>query len=90
MNGNAQGLKLKEGRDLRLAIHNQFALGQVGLHVRDHHYISRGHACILALPAANKQAWLRGIILAWETYLASKGCELEGMQNFMLQWLAQG
>jgi hypothetical protein len=61
---DAQGLKLKDGRALKEAVQNQLALGLDGLHAQDHHYISRGHACILALPADNKQAWLSGIRLA--------------------------
>ena len=87
---DAQGIKLQEGRALREAIQNQFVLGLDGLHVRDHHYISRGHVSILALPAANQRAWLSGISIARETYSASEARELEGMRNFMLHWLAQG
>jgi hypothetical protein len=87
---DAQGLKLKQGRDLLVAIQNQLALGLEGLHVRDHHYITRGNACILALPAANKQAWLSGILIARETYLTSEAREMGGMRTCMLHWLAQG
>jgi hypothetical protein len=87
---DAQGLKIQEGRDLLAAIQIQFALGLEGLHARDHHYISRGHACVHALPAANKKAWLRGIYIARETYLASEARELEGMQNLLIHWLAHG
>jgi hypothetical protein len=50
---DAQGLKLKEGRDLMAAI-TALALGVDGLHARDRHYITRGQDRILALPAANK------------------------------------
>jgi hypothetical protein len=64
-----------------VAIQNQFALGLEGLHARDHHYIICGHACILALPAANKKAWLSGIYITQEMYLASEARELEGTQN---------
>jgi hypothetical protein len=86
---NAQGLKLKLGRELLAAIQSQLALGLEGLHVWDHHYITHGNACILALPAANKQAWLSGILLiAWETYLNSEAREVGGMWNCMLHWLA--
>jgi hypothetical protein len=87
---DVQGLKLKQGRELLAAIQNQLALGLEGLHVRDHHYITRGSACILALPAANKQAWLSGILIARETYLDSEAREMGGMRNCMLHWLAQG
>ena len=87
---DAQGLKLKQGRDLLVAIQNQLALGLKGLHVWDHHYITRGNACILALPAANKQAWLSGILVAREAYLTSEAREMGGMRTCMLHWLAQG
>jgi hypothetical protein len=86
---DAQGLKLKQGWELLAAIQNQLALGIKGLHVRDHHYITHGNACILALPAANK-AWLSGILIAREMYLNSEAREMEGMRNCMLHWLAQG
>jgi hypothetical protein len=84
-----QGLWLQDARALLAAIEDQFALGLDGLHVRDRHYISRGHNIILALPAANKKAWLSGIRLARQTYLASEARERDGMQTFMLHWLAQ-
>ena len=87
---DVQGLKLKQGQELLAAIQNQLALGLEGLHVRDHHYITRGSACILALPAANKQPWLSGILIARETYLDSEAREMGGMRNCMLHWLAQG
>jgi hypothetical protein len=87
---DVQGLESKQGRDLLAAIQNQLVLGLEGLHVRDHHYITCGNACILALPAANKQAWLSGILIARETYLDSEAREMGGMQNCMLHWLAQG
>jgi hypothetical protein len=83
-------LSVKQGQGLLAAIQNQLALGLEGLHVRDHHYITRGSACILALPAANKQAWLSGILIAWETYLHNEAREMGDMRNFMLHWLAQG
>jgi hypothetical protein len=88
--GDAQGLRLKEGQALLVAIQNQLTLGLEGLHVRDHHYITRGNACILALPAANKQAWLSGILVARETYLDSEAREMEGMRNCLLHWLGHG
>jgi hypothetical protein len=44
---------------------------------------------IQALPAANKKAWLRGIQIARELYLASEVHEMESMHNFMLHWLSQ-
>jgi hypothetical protein len=87
---DAQGLKLKQGRELLAAIQNQLALGIEGLHILDHHYITHGNACILALLAANKQAWLSGILIARETYLNSEAREMGGMRNCMLHWLAQG
>jgi hypothetical protein len=87
---DAQGLKLKQGRELLAAIQNQLALGIEGLHVWDHHYITRENACSLALLVANKQAWLSGILIARETYLNSEAREMGGMQNCMLHWLAQG
>ena len=60
-----------------------------GLHARDRHYITRGQDRILALPAANKKAWLSGICIAQETYLASEARDIAGMQAGMLNWLAQ-
>jgi hypothetical protein len=65
---DAQGLKLKEGQELMEAIHAEFLLGTEGLHTRNQHYIMRGLDHILALPAANKKAWLSGIHIARETY----------------------
>jgi hypothetical protein len=59
-----------------------------GLHVRNCHFISRGHACILAPPAANKKAWLSGVRIARESYLAREACECDNMRTLMLHWLA--
>jgi hypothetical protein len=87
---DSQGLKLQEGRELLASVQQQFALGVDGLLTKDHHYIRRGWDCILALPAANKKAWLTGIILARQLYLDSEAGELHGMQQLMQQWLAQG
>jgi hypothetical protein len=87
---DAQRLKIQEGQDLLAAIQIQFALGLEGLHACDHHYISWEHACILALLAANKKAWLSGIYIARETYLASEARKMEGMQSLMIHWLAHG
>jgi len=86
---NVQGLKMKEGRELTAANTAQLALGVDGLHARDRHYITRGQDRILALPAANKKAWLSGICIARETYLASEARDIAGMQAGMLNWLAQ-
>jgi hypothetical protein len=86
---DAQGLKLKEGQELTVAIHTQFLLGLDGLLTRDHHYINRGLDHINALPAANRKAWLRGIQIARELYLASEIKEMESMRSFMLHWLSQ-
>jgi hypothetical protein len=87
---DSQGLKLQEGRELLASVQQQFALGVDGLLTKDHHYIRRGWDCILALPAANKKAWLTGIILARQLYMDSEAGELHGMQQLMQQWLAQG
>jgi hypothetical protein len=87
---DAQGLQLKQGQELLAVIQNQLALGLEGLHVWDHHYITRGNACILALPAAKKQAWLSGILIAREMYSNSEAREMGGMRSCMLHWLAQG
>jgi hypothetical protein len=84
-----QGLRLQDGRALLVAIEDQFAVGLDGLHVYDRRYISRGHDNILALLAAHKKAWLSGIHLARQTYLASEDKERDGMRTFMLHWLAQ-
>ena len=86
---DVQGLKLKEGRDLTAAITAQLALGVDVLHARDRHFITRGQDRILALPAANKKAWLSGICIARETYLASEARDIAGMQAGMLNWLTQ-
>ena len=85
---DALGLKLKEGQELTAAIQTQFALGLDGLLTRDHHYINRGLEHINALPAANRKAWLSGIQIARELYLASEVKEMESMRSFMLNWLA--
>jgi hypothetical protein len=86
---DAQGLTIKEGQALTSAISTQFSLGLDGLLPRDQHYINRGLDTIQALPAANKKAWLRGIQIARELYLASEVREMESMRNFMLHWLSQ-
>lgn len=86
---DAQGLKIQVGRDLRAAIEAQFELGVDGLHARDTHYIMRGMHQVLALPAENKQAWLRGVIIARETYAASEAREIEGMQKVLRRWLVK-
>ena len=87
---DSQGLKLQEGRELLASVQQQFALGVDGLLTKDHHYIRRGWDCILALPAANKKAWLTGIILAHQLYMDSEASELHGMQQLIQQWLAHG
>jgi hypothetical protein len=86
---DAQGLKMKEGRELTAAITAQLALGVEGLHARDRHYITRGRDHIFSLPAANKKAWLSGICIARETYLASEARDTDSMRACMLHWLAQ-
>jgi hypothetical protein len=86
---DAQGLKLQAGRELKAAIEAQFSLGLAGLHARDHHYLTRGQQRVLALPAANKKAWLSGIRIAWDTYSTSEAREVESMQSVMLKWLAR-
>ena len=85
---DAQGLKLQEGQALLAAIEEQFLLGLDGLHARDQHFIRRGKVCILALPGANKKAWLSGIRIAREAYLASEAREVDGMRTFMIHWLS--
>jgi hypothetical protein len=87
---DTQGLKLREGRELLASLQQQFSLGVDGLHARDHHYIRQGWDCILALPAANKKAWLASVLIARQTYMDSETAELHGMQLLMQQWLAQG
>jgi hypothetical protein len=85
---DAQGLKLKVGQELTTAVNTQFALGLDGLHARDHHYIDRGLNHLHSLPPAYKKAWIRGIQLARETYLASEAKEMESMRSLMLHWLS--
>jgi hypothetical protein len=87
---DTQGLKLQEGRELLASMQQQFSLGIDGLHARDHHYIRRGWDCILALPAANKKAWLASVLIAHQIYMDSEAAELQGMQLLMQQWLANG
>jgi hypothetical protein len=86
---DAQGLKLQEGQALLAAIEEQFSLGLDGLHARDQHFLlRRGKDCILALPGANKKAWLSGVRIAREAYHASEAREVDGMRTFMLHWLS--
>jgi hypothetical protein len=87
---DTQGLKLQEGRELMASIQQQFSLGIEGLHARDHHFIRRGWDCIVALPAANKKAWLASVLIARQVYMDSEATEIHGMQLLMQQWLAQG
>jgi hypothetical protein len=84
---NEDGLKLKEGQELTVAIHTQFALGLDDLHPRDHHYITRGLDHILSLPAANKKAWLSGIKIARESYSTCVAREHDSMRACMNLWL---
>lgn len=85
---DAQGLKIKEGQELSAAIEAQFSAGLDGLHPRDYHFINRGLDQINTLPAAAKKAWLRGISIAREIYLASEAREMESMRASMLNWLS--
>jgi len=85
---DAEGLKLKEGQELQAAIQEQFLLGLDGLPARDHHYITRGEACVFALPQDNKKGWLSGIKIARQRYLDGEARELDGMRNLMQHWLA--
>jgi hypothetical protein len=86
---DAQGLKLQAGRELQAAIEAQFALGVEGLHARDRHYLARGQHQVMALPAANKKAWLSGIRIARDTYSTSEAREVDQMRAVMLKWLAR-
>jgi len=85
---DAEGLKIKEARELADSIRAQFALGLDGLLTRDHHYILRGLDQVEALPADNKKAWLRGILIARELYHSSEVSEMESMRRSMQQWLS--
>jgi hypothetical protein len=86
---DAQGLKLQASRDLKAAIEAQFSLGVEGLHARDRHYLTRGQQYVMALPAANKKAWLSSIRIARDTYSTSEAREVESMQAVMRKWLAR-
>jgi hypothetical protein len=86
---NEQGLKISEGRELQTAIEAEFALGASDLHAHDQHYITRGLATVLALPATNKKAWLSGIRLARQSFEASAAREISSMQAVMQHWLTQ-
>ena len=85
---DAEGLKIKEAKELADSIRAQFALGLDGLLTRDHHYINRGLDQVEALPADNKKAWLRGILIARDLYLSSEVSEMESMRRSMQQWLS--
>jgi hypothetical protein len=85
---DAQGLKLKEGQELQVAIQEQFLLGLDGLQARDHHYITRGKDCVFALPPDNKKGWLSSIKIARQNFLDSEARELDGMRHLMQHWLA--
>jgi hypothetical protein len=86
---NDQGLKISDGLALQTAIEAEFALGTSDLHAHDQHYITRGLATILALPATNKKAWLSGIRIAQQSFTASTAREISSMQAVMQHWLNQ-
>ena len=56
-----QGLWLREGEELRMAIDEQFELGKDGLLQEDHHYIMQGHEVVEDMMAVEKKRWLHGI-----------------------------
>lgn len=81
------GLKVKEGAQLEMNIDAQFSLGIEDLHPRDHHYILRGRESVIQMGAQDRLTWLHGITLARQTQSAHLASELQGMRDFMNQWL---
>jgi hypothetical protein len=67
----------------------QFELVLHGLHACDHHYISCSMDHILSWPAANQKAWLSGVHITCEVYLASEAWEVQASWSMMLNWFAQ-
>lgn len=71
------------------AISEQFDLGLHSLHAWDHHYITQGIDHVLSWPTTNQKAWLSGVHITCEAYLASEAREVQASLSVMLNWLAQ-
>ena len=84
---DAQGLKIAEGAELTAAIIEQYNLGTDGLHLRDHHYLSRSLATILELPVMEKWQWTFTLRSARELHAETTNSSEHQMRTFMENWL---
>ena len=81
------GLKVREGRELEIAIDTQFRLGEDGLLPQDLHLISRGRQVVNAMSIIDRKTWLHSIQVAREIYENEIESETTQLRDAMYSWL---
>jgi hypothetical protein len=66
-----QGLPICLAADIEVTIHEEFHKGTDGLDRHDFHFIRCGRDNVMSLSAVDKQGWLRGIQLAWDSQITA-------------------
>ena len=85
---DAQGLWLKEGQELDMAITLQFQSGFEGLHPNDYHLIKWGKDRVSQMTGPGKLSWLSSIHIAHKQFISQAAKETESMRNLMMNYFA--
>jgi hypothetical protein len=83
---DAQGLLLKEGQELDMAITLQFQSSLEGLHPNDYYLIECGHNSVLHMTGLGKLSCLSSIRIAHAQFMSQAAKETESMCNFMTNY----
>jgi hypothetical protein len=75
-----QGLPIHLAADIKVSIHKEFCKGTNCLARRDFHFIRHGRDNVMSLSAVDKEGWLRGIQLAWDSRIAAPSANQQQQQ----------
>ena len=84
---DAKGLKVREGKELALAIDAQFSLDVDGLLPQDRHLITRGRQSVNEMMATGQKTWLQSIQIAREVYESEIESETTQLRNSIYSWM---
>jgi hypothetical protein len=80
-----QSLPTHLAAGFKVTIHKEFCKGTDGFARHDYHFISHGRDNVMSLFAATKQGWLRGIQLAWDSWITAPPTHWHRLQQQLMQ-----
>jgi hypothetical protein len=84
---NDKGIKLKEAREIEIAIEREFAQGPEGLRPEDRHLLRRGKRKVHRMPACEQRTWLHSMEVARHVASVEESDETTRQRDLMDSWL---